>query len=459
MPEKGPVPLTFPSQRDVRWELVLRVADSIYFRKGPKLRAFLLYVCENTILGRPENVREQLIGCKVFGRRPDYSLSDDNIVRVEARELRKRLEGYFASEGQNEPLIIEIPKGAYVPIFRPREEPTPGGGAEPEDTVEAGIAHGLLQGRAARWLTALLAVGLLASLAAMLWLMRDNQRLRQAPSSVGAGASASLQGYSIYSDLLGSLGQLPNREPKLVLCNPKVILYFGSGKAAPTVESGDSLVPAPKDFDQLFSPALNGKDQELPYHLFLITRQKYTGTGEAMAAFYIGRMMDSLHRPVHLTQARFLNWDTVQQEDLILLGGPSSNDWTSQIDPKSDFVFSGRSIVNVRPLPGEPKEYTADDIPAAGGPIAEYGFLKMHTTPSGFRTFFLAGLSGGGTAGVAEFFVTPAKMRPVAERIAAGAPGKPFPSDWQVVIKITVQDGLPVESSVATVRPLPPVGK
>ena len=100
MNEKGPIPLTVTSQPDSRWELVLRVADSIYFRKGPKLRAFLLYVCENTILGRVENVREQLIGSKVFGRSTDYSLSDDNIVRVEARELRKRLGAYFASEGQ-----------------------------------------------------------------------------------------------------------------------------------------------------------------------------------------------------------------------------------------------------------------------------------------------------------------------------------------------------------------------
>src|SRR5208283_4089524 len=111
MHEKGLLPLTLTSQPDARWELVQRVADSIYFRKGPKLRAFLLYVCENTILGRPEEVREQLIGSKIFGRRPDYDPSDDNIVRVEARELRKRLEAYFASEGKNEAIILEIPKG------------------------------------------------------------------------------------------------------------------------------------------------------------------------------------------------------------------------------------------------------------------------------------------------------------------------------------------------------------
>ena len=58
------------------------------------------------------------------------------------------------------------------------------------------------------------------------------------------------------------------------------------------------------------------------------------------------------------------------------------------------------------------------------------------------------------TAGVAEFFTSPAKMKPLAERIAAAAPGKAFPSDWEAVMRIVVQDNVPVETSVVTVRPV-----
>lgn len=85
--------------------------------------------------------------------------------------------------------------------------------------------------------------------------------------------------------------------------------------------------------------------------------------------------------------------------------------------------------------------------------MAEYGILNMLTTRRGFRTFLLAGLSGAGTAGVAEFFATPAKMKPLAEQIAAAAPGKPFPADWQAVIRIVVHDGLPVEASAVALHP------
>jgi hypothetical protein len=455
MKEKGLLPLTLVSPPDARWELVQRVADSDYFCKGPKLRAFLLYVCENTILGRSENVREQLIGCKIFGRRADYDPSEDNIVRVEARELRKRLEAYFAHEGKDEAVVIEIPKGGYVPIFRPREELAPPP-AEPPELAEVVVMPVPTPRRARRWPVAVVALGLVAWAAATVWLATENWRLRQASNPKNAYAGASLQDYSIYPDLLGTLGKLPNREPQLVLCNPKVILFFGSATATPYVEPPGSLVPAPKELDRTFSSALNGRDRDMPYHFFRVTGQNYTGTGEAMAALQLARLMDVLRRPVHLTQARFLNWDNVQDQDLILLGGPSSNGWTYQADATSDFVFSGRNVLNLRPLAGEPQQYAAGTAPRPGGGMMEYGILRMLTTRHGFKTFVLAGLSGAGTAGVAEFFATPAKMKPLAERIAAAAPGKPFPADWGAIIRIVVQDGLPVESSAVTFRPAPP---
>jgi hypothetical protein len=456
MSEKGLLPLTLVAQPDARWELVQRVADSDYFRKGPKLRAFLLYVCENTILGRAENVREQLIGSKVFGRLADYDFNNDNIVRVEARELRKRLETYFANEGKDEAVVIEIPKGAYVPIFRPREEAAAQpAGPEPEEPAEAAVTPVLTTRRASRWLAPIVAMGLLAWAAATVWLATENRRLRQMPNPSSADAGASLQEYSIYPELLGTLGKLPNREPQLVLCNPKVMLLFGSETANPYVGPPGILMVPPKDLERTLSFAFNGWDRDMPYHFLRVTRDEYTGMGEAMAALQLARLMDALHRPVHPTQARFLNWDNVQEQDLILLGGPSSNDWTYQVDAAADFDISGLDVVNLRPLAGEPKQYTPDAAPRSRGELVEYGILKMLTTRHGFKTFLLAGLSGAGTAGVADFFATPAKMKPLAERIAAAVPGKPFPADWEVIIRIVVKDGLPLESSAVTIRPVP----
>jgi hypothetical protein len=68
MNDLAAIPLPSNSPADPRWELARRVVDSRQFRTSPKLSAFLLYACENALLGQRENVREQLIGSRVSGR-------------------------------------------------------------------------------------------------------------------------------------------------------------------------------------------------------------------------------------------------------------------------------------------------------------------------------------------------------------------------------------------------------
>ncbi|MDQ2775069.1 MAG: hypothetical protein M3Y57_09155 [Acidobacteriota bacterium] len=105
---------------DANFELVARVADSPSFQRSARLRDLLLYICQRSLQGRYDELREQRIGVDVFARGPDFRPNEDNIVRVEARQLRKRLDDYFATEGKAEPIIITIPKGAYVAAFEHR---------------------------------------------------------------------------------------------------------------------------------------------------------------------------------------------------------------------------------------------------------------------------------------------------------------------------------------------------
>src|SRR5258708_34586557 len=104
-----------PTIVDARWELVQRVAASPFFHRSPRMRELLLYICERALHNRPEDLREALTGQNVFGRKPDYSPGDDNIVRVEGGHLRKRLGGTFAPEGSPEPILTPIPTGHISP--------------------------------------------------------------------------------------------------------------------------------------------------------------------------------------------------------------------------------------------------------------------------------------------------------------------------------------------------------
>ncbi len=105
-----------------REELVRRVASSVTFEKSPRLRAFFLHVCRCARENKSEEATEPQIAIYVYGRRPGYNPNDDNIVRSQARMLRMKLEHHFANEGKDEPIIINIPKGQYLPIFETRSK-------------------------------------------------------------------------------------------------------------------------------------------------------------------------------------------------------------------------------------------------------------------------------------------------------------------------------------------------
>ena len=105
-----------------RRALVQRVVSSRGFEKSTRMRDLLAYVCSRSLDDGAVDIREHEIGCAVFGRADDYDTGEDNIVRVNASQVRKKLEAYFAGEGAAETLILELPKGKYVPAFHERPE-------------------------------------------------------------------------------------------------------------------------------------------------------------------------------------------------------------------------------------------------------------------------------------------------------------------------------------------------
>src|SRR6185503_1101832 len=88
------------------------------------LSRLLRFLVERQLEGREGELKESLIGIEVYGRRPDYDPKLDSTVRGEMARLRARLSKYYSTEGSADLLVIELPKGSYVPSFR-RPEPVP----------------------------------------------------------------------------------------------------------------------------------------------------------------------------------------------------------------------------------------------------------------------------------------------------------------------------------------------
>ncbi len=101
----------------VRQELS-RILNSKAFKQVNRLPRFLTFVVEETLEGRGDLLKEYPVGVEVFGKDSDFDPRMDPIVRVQARRLRMRLASYYAKEGHLDELVIELPKGGYMPSFR-----------------------------------------------------------------------------------------------------------------------------------------------------------------------------------------------------------------------------------------------------------------------------------------------------------------------------------------------------
>lgn len=104
-------------------EELQRILASPTFLNARRPSQFLRFIVDETLAGE-ERLKEYLIGVEVFDRPQDYDPKDDPVVRVEAGRLRKKLAEYYAGPGANDTLIIELPKGGYVPVFHERPTTT-----------------------------------------------------------------------------------------------------------------------------------------------------------------------------------------------------------------------------------------------------------------------------------------------------------------------------------------------
>ncbi len=85
--------------------------------RSERLSAFLSYVTLETLSGRGQDIRAKTIAQDVYGRDPSSKDYSENVVRVDARRLRRLLEEYYSGEGSGAEIRIKLPTGSYAPKF------------------------------------------------------------------------------------------------------------------------------------------------------------------------------------------------------------------------------------------------------------------------------------------------------------------------------------------------------
>jgi len=104
------------SDDDIRQQLE-KILASPEFQNSPILRSFLRFVVEKTLSGCVQEIKGYTVATEVMGRKADFDAAKDTIVRIQGGRLRRALERYYLTIGRQDPIRIDIPKGAYVPSF------------------------------------------------------------------------------------------------------------------------------------------------------------------------------------------------------------------------------------------------------------------------------------------------------------------------------------------------------
>ncbi|MCE5310996.1 MAG: hypothetical protein LLG20_25425 [Acidobacteriales bacterium] len=380
--------------------LVQRILSSQCFEKSARMRDFLAYVCERALNDPQAEIREQDIGCAVFGRPADYDTNQDNIVRVNAAHLRKKLETYFASEGSAEPLVLELPKGQYRPLFRLRSETD----AAPKVILSAPDDR-VLQRRV--WILACLSVVLAllcVGLAVTLFL-----RARSVTEPAGGPAQ-----HALWSRLFQN-----GRSTSVVLSDSSLGLTQDLiGKAVPLSE-----YIHPDIWRQ--APSLASRPEAQVAARFA-ARRRHTDMSSVHVARRIVALAGSDQSRVALYFARDFSLRQMKSDNVVLLGSRRTNPWVEIVESRMHFRFGFDQTTrqacfeNPLPLAGELQRYANDPSTS----YCQIAFLP--NVGSAGNILVISGTDVEGTEAGGEFLTSEAGLTNLRKRLPSDRTGQ-FP--------------------------------
>jgi hypothetical protein len=378
-----------PPDSDSRWRLVQRIVASEEFQRAAQLRNILLYVSRAAIQHPDTALHEYQIACDVLGRQADFNPALDNIVRAQVSHLRRKLAQYYEREGKNEPIVVTIPKGSYLPAFTAQalitEQPAPFGSlpASSVATLESKREQhsSLLDAPRRRWRPGVVwgfigcfLVGAVGSSLLLRLRTSDAPRLEKAERS-----------NEFVQFLARSEGEVSVVVPDLSLA----ILTKMIGQDISLTDYVTDGFPS----NQLAQV----KDPLQRQALARVVGYRNTTINEAMIASDFKDCLQRTGARVRIRYSRDLHVADLSQGNSILIGGQSSNPWTSPFADRLNFRrkhsadYTNHFFENLHPKPGEPSQYKliyAED----GHPGV--GYVDVAYTPNPSKTGYVLIIDG-----------------------------------------------------------------
>jgi hypothetical protein len=400
-----------------------RLVNSHTLHGSESLCKLLRYLADHAIRKPGVALKEYQIATEVFGRPTEFDPQLDSLVRVQAGRLRSKIAEYYASEGADDPILVELPKGTYAVTFHPATLSSKNlvRGMHESDGEKGGI-QSRRPSRVVLILSSLLVVSLVAIaglLAGKITANRSSNADETAPPAFRVFWHA-----------------------------------FANGPDAPwVIFSNGAFIGRPETGLRYFDPKRDSREA---------ISDHYTGVGEVLAVYDLNQVFAQLHRQIRVKRGSLFSLDDAQNNNLIFVGSPAENLSLRDIPSTHHFIFQRATsgprkgdlaIVNVDPHPDEPKMFFASP---SGAPLTEdYAIVGLVPGMNSARSvLILAGTTTIGTQAAAEYVCRQDSVEQLLLRLSVSDNGEMKP--FEAVLHVKVARGVPVGSQLVALREVSP---
>jgi hypothetical protein len=407
-------------ERERNLRQIDRLVTSQTLHGSESLCKLLRYLATHAVEQPGVPVKEYQIATEVFARPADFDPQVDSTIRVQAGRLRVKLTEYYASEGTEDPIVVELPKGTYALAFHHRVIPS-----KNHDIAEADRIRTEPPIRSRSWMIAtfLMAAVLIVAAVAIAALLASRKASAGGTDTAQNPAPAALQHF----------------------WKP-----FVSGKDEPwVIFSNAAFVGRPEMGMRYYDPKRDSRG---------VIFDHYTGVGEVLAVHDLDQVFAEQNRQIRVKRGSLFSLDDAKSNNLIFVGSPSENLTLQEIPGTKEFVFQREAegprkgdlaIINEHPQSGEASKFLASP---SSEPIAEdYAVVAFipGLNPSQ-SVLILAGTTTFGTQGAVEFVCHDQNVADLLLRLSSSPTGnvKPF----EAVLREKVERGVPVSTQLVAVH-------
>lgn len=399
-----------------------RLVQSHTMHGSESLRKLLKYLAEHAVHHPGVPLKEYQIATEVFGRASDFDPQSDSAIRVQAGRLRQKLTEYYAVEGAEDPIVVELPKGTYLLSFHPRSLTSPAPAVTHSNSGLIPQVLPLPVSARRRANKPAIVLGALFAAAVVVILVLVLERRSSTTPTLQEAASPQLR--TFWAPFISG---------------DETWLIFSNGAFVGRPETGMRYFDAERDAAALI---LN----------------HYTGVGEVLAVHDLDTLFASLGKHLRVKRGSLFTLDDAENNNLIFIGSPAENLTLRDLPNTRHFVFQrstsgGRkgdlTIANLHAQAGEPAAFyaTPGNLPL----VEDYAIVGLvpGLNPA-HRIMILAGTTTLGTQAAAEFVCRRSSVERLLLRLSVSQGGAPDP--FEAVLHVKVTRGVPVETELVAIR-------